>query len=203
MTLSLVTGPQSEPVTTAEAKAWLRVEHAEHDSLIADLVKSARLWCEGVTRRAFVAQTWDLKLDRFPAGNDKISIPRPPLISISSVKYIDTAGTEQTWSSSNYTVDAPAGPEAPRGCVYPVYGKTWPTPRAVPNAVTVRFKAGHYDDTVSPAEGEVPDGAKTAIKLLVRHWYENPSAVEIGTIATRVQLSAEALLAPLKVYEAI
>src|SRR3990172_9406936 len=110
MALALVTAPATEPVTRTEAKVHLRIESAvtADDTLIDRLIIVARQLGEAHTGRAFITQTWDLKLDAFPAG--RIRLPKAPLSSISSVTYLDTNGASQTWDSGDYLVDAPAGP---------------------------------------------------------------------------------------------
>ena len=35
---------------------------------------------------------------------------------------------------------------------------------------------------------------KHAIKLLIRHWYDNPSAVIVGSISKEVEFAADALI---------
>ena len=42
-------------------------------------------------------------MDSWPLGD--IEIPNPPLQSVSSIKYKDSAGTEATWADTNYIVD--------------------------------------------------------------------------------------------------
>ena len=66
--LTLVTAPASEPVSLAEAKAHLRIEAADDDSLIGALITAARQSAEAHMRRALMSQTWRLSLDRFPAA---------------------------------------------------------------------------------------------------------------------------------------
>ena len=66
--LTLVTAPASEPVSLTEAKAHLRLDSADDDSLITALIRSARETAEAHMRRALVSQTWRLSLDRFPAA---------------------------------------------------------------------------------------------------------------------------------------
>ncbi len=64
----LVDGPQLEPVSLAEAKAWLRVDGTEEDSLIQALIVSARLVIEAEIGRVLVAQNWRLVGDAWPSG---------------------------------------------------------------------------------------------------------------------------------------
>ncbi|WP_162783826.1 baseplate multidomain protein megatron [Devosia naphthalenivorans] len=57
MTSYLLAGPAGEPVSLAEAKAFLRVDDGAEDGLIGTLIGAARLHVEGVTGRALLAQS--------------------------------------------------------------------------------------------------------------------------------------------------
>jgi hypothetical protein len=71
----------------------------------------------------------------------------------------------QTWSSSLYTVDAPAGEFAEPGRIYPAYGQVYPVTRAQPAAVTIRFVCGY-----GAAASAVPGPIRSAMKLLIGLW---------------------------------
>src|SRR4051812_14255213 len=118
----LVTAPNTEPVTLAEAKTHLRVTAADDDTYITALIKGARQHCEVVLNRALLQQDWDLFFDCFP---DVIRVPMPPLQSITSVKYIDLSGTLQTLDPTGYAVDKNFEP----GRIKPAYGTSWPSIR--------------------------------------------------------------------------
>lgn len=192
MALTLSVAPAAEPVTTAEAKAHLRVDGADDDSYIAALVAAAREYCEGMQRRAYVTQTWTLTLDGFPAGGRTyIDIPLPPLQSVSSITYLDSTGDSQTWASSNYTVDAKGTP----GRVALAPDAVWPTTQAGRiNAVTITFVAGYG------LAADVPESMKQAIYLLVGDWYGNREAQVVGTVTQRLSFSVGALLGLDRVY---
>lgn len=96
MTSRLITAPAVEPVTVAEARAHLYVGHSDDDAIIGAFIAAAREDCEHRTQRALVTQTWERTLDGFPAA---ISLPMAPLASVTSVKYIDGDGNEQTLCS--------------------------------------------------------------------------------------------------------
>jgi uncharacterized phiE125 gp8 family phage protein len=48
--------------------------------------------------------------------------------------------------------------------------------------------------------GEIPASVKTAMKLLVGHWYENRETVNIGNITSTLEFTVKALLGMNKVY---
>lgn len=177
MSLSLVTGPETEPVTLDEAKDHLRLTTDDENDLIEALIVSAREYAETFTHRAFLTQTWDEKLDAFP---DVLEVPLPPLQITPTapvITYVDTAGATQTLSASLYTIDAPTGPHARPARIVPAYGLTWPSTRDVPNAVTVRFVAGY-----GLAAGSVPALIRLAMKEHIRmNWLRGDGADAILT----------------------
>lgn len=164
--------PAAEPVSTAEAKTHLRIDHTDEDTYIGTLVTTARLSLEAMTRRAFVTQTRVARYDSFPAVFEH---HRSPLQSVSSIAYIDTAGASQTLSASLYSVDTYTEP----GRVIPAYGESWPSTRIVMNAVTETYIAGYG------AAAAVPENVKHCIKRLLSHWYEFREPMIVGTIVSR------------------
>ena len=165
MTLSLITPPAVEPVTLVEAKTHLRVEHALEDDLIGTYVTSARQHVEAETERALLEQTWELALWCFPF-QPCIKLPRPPLLSVVEVRYLDAAGVDQVWPASEYDVEAPAGPHAPHGVLRPK-SDGWPTVTVTARSVRVTFRAGYGADAAS-----VPAPLKAAVLLASEDLYE-------------------------------
>ena len=192
MALELVTAPAAEPILIAVAKAHLRVDVNDDDPLIVGLVAAATIEAENYTRRALITQTWDLKLDRFPAH--EILLPKAPLASVTTVKYTDNDGNQQTWADSNYTVDTPVGPQADVGKIVRAFGVSWPSTRNVINAVEIRFVAG-YGTTGAT---DVPDPILSGMLLLIGHLYENRQAVITGTIATELPMTTRSLWMPFR-----
>lgn len=212
MPLYLVEGSTVPVVSVDDMKAHLHVDHDDDDALIElyTAAATARLdGRDGLLQRALVAQTWDLKLERFPgcmaygasAWNwPWITLPLPPLLSVDFVKYFDADDSEQTWDAGSYHVVGVGGGQPGRiqlrdSQSWPSISTSWPEP------VTVRFTAGHLDPTESPdIVGEVPPAIVQAIKLITGHLYANRESVVVGVTAVEVPQSALWLLEPFKVY---
>lgn len=178
-------GPAAEPMTTAVAKDFLRQDDATDDTLIDTMIEAAREWCESYTRRAFINQTWTQIIDwQFP---NTIILPHAPLSSVTSITYIDTAGTSQTLATSEYTVDTQREP----GRVYEAWTKTWPTTRFLRQAVTVTYVAGY--GTASTA---IPAPIIKAVQQLVLHMYDTREPIVMGTISKELEMALKTLLAP-------
>jgi len=184
MGLSLVTGPSTEPITRDQAKTFLRVDNTTDDTLIDGLIKAARIYCENQTRRAFVSQTWEYTKNGFCGA---IELPIMPVISVTSVSYVDPTGNTQIFTEGT-SPDVPkysVFTDAPRTLIEPKYNVTWPITQDVRNAVTVRFVAGY---------ATVPQDIITAIYLLVAHWYDLREPVIVGTSVIEVPFSVSAIL---------
>lgn len=195
--ISVTVAPASEPVTLTEAKLHLRVETSvtTEDNWITASIQAAREVVETVTNRALISQTVVLKLQRFPSGIP-IWLPRPPLISISSVAYIDANGTSQPWAATTgYDLAQPSGPKATYARIYPAYGTQYPQTRDQMEAVTITYLAGYANAAA------VPQGIKNAMLLLIGHWYANREAVNVGNITTELPLGVASLLGPFMVTQ--
>ena len=137
MGLKISTAVATEPISVAEAKLHLRVDHSTEDTLISALITAAREECEHLLERALAPQTLELSIDEFP--DDGIKLLRPPVSSITSIIYVDGDGDEQTMDALTYYLDNSQEP-----CwVIPVYGGSWPSTRAEANAVRVTYVAGY------------------------------------------------------------
>lgn len=190
MGLTLVTAPASEPLTTAEAKSHLRVDISDDDTLIDAYVKAARQYVEEELGRALITQTWDYTLDEFPSDGSAIQLPKPPLVSVTSVSYVDTSGVTQTLSSSNYIVNT----GTLKGEITLAYGASWPATREQAKAVTARFVAGYG------AASAVPESIRTAVRLALGDFYDLRSASIVGESHV-TNPAVAALLGPYRIVE--
>src|SRR5690606_37419505 len=160
--LTLVTAPSVLPVTEAEVWEHLRVPLVgspaapTDEATILSMIKAVVSELDGRDGwlgRCLVTQTWDMALDCFPACDRPIYLPIPPIQSITSITYVDTAGDEQTLAAGSTTGGWELSHDkawVPR--INLKYGMTWPTTRDQPEAVTVRFVAGYSPSEDSPAD---------------------------------------------------
>lgn len=187
------TEPTVEPITLSDAKLHCRVDGTDDNDLITALVKAARQYAESITNRAFITQTRVLKLDKFPPlAEQVIELPGGKLQSVSSITYVDTDGTTQTWSSSNYTVNTATEP----GRIELAYEQDWPDAREWGMGITITYVCGWAGDGGSPEDltANVPESIKQAIRMMVAHWYEHREAS--GQQMQETPIGARALLAP-------
>lgn len=197
--LSLVTGPALDIVSVAEARKHCRVEVADDDGLISGYILAARRHCELHTGRSLIDQTYDLTIDndwpfatQWQVGVQRIVIPIVPLVSVTSINYLDVDGNSQLLAANQYQVVTRS--EAARGWIEPAYGVTWPSVRCVSEAITVRFVAGYG---TQPGTHPNVDVFRQAMLLLIGNWYENREHVVVGTIATELPMGVANLLQPL------
>jgi len=168
MPTKVTSGPATEPLTATEVKLHLKVDYTTDDDLITDLIQAAREVAEDYLNRKLITQTVQETFDCFPmeaqqAPYAALRLTWAPLISVSAVEYQATAGTYTTLSSSSYTV---ADYQVP-AVIMPAYNVTWPTTIEYPDAVRVTYTAGYAD------ADSVPSAIKSAMLLMIGHWYEN------------------------------
>jgi uncharacterized phiE125 gp8 family phage protein len=186
MGIKQTSAPSAEPVTTAAFKSHARIDIDDDDTLVDNLLLGAREHVEAYTRRQLITATWTWELNGFPPSSyHPIFLPYPPLQSITSIKYYDTAGDQQTWSNTLYTVDTKSEP----GKVYPNYGEIYPSTRLQYNAVEIIFVAGYGD-----AGTDLPESILIAMKMLAAEMYERREQTVVGQPINKVSLAAERLL---------
>jgi uncharacterized phiE125 gp8 family phage protein len=173
--LVVVTQPTFEPVTLSEVKAAARVDHSDLDTWIEVLVTAAREEAEADTGRTLVTTTLKLVLDEFPAW--EIELPRPPLVSVTSITYTDTDGTTQTLvQGTDYEVST-AGV---LGLVRPCYGEDWPSDLLDhEQVVEITYVAGY---TLAQYAERRLQGVKAWMIERVSTQIDNPQSVVQGTI---------------------
>lgn len=176
----LITPPAQLTVTLAAAITAARADGAGVDSEVEQAVRTYTEEAEFETQRAIISQTLRVTMHCFPAV---IQLPRPRLLSVAHVKFIDPAGQQQTLDPQDYTVDTESEP----GRLVPAPGKAWPVTAARINAVEVQYVAGY-----GPTPADVPDSIKGFILRRV--------AEQFGQLPASMAASAPRLLDAERVY---
>jgi uncharacterized phiE125 gp8 family phage protein len=159
MTLSRTTEPAAEPVTLAEAKANLRLDHDGEDELVEGLIRAAREEVETATGLALIEQHWRLCLDRLPRSGE-VLLRRHPVREIVSVTIYDRDGAANIVDPAHYMLFAGGRPAR-------LIFEAVPGSDHARNGIEIDFRAGFGE-----AGTDVPDLIKRAILMLVAHWYE-------------------------------
>lgn len=174
----IVTAPSGDVVTLSDLKSHLKYESSDQDDYIESLRDVAVDAIERDLRCQLLTATWDVYFDQFPFvstftgvdyGSDYgiprglehrtswLSIRKAPVSSITSIVYTDVDGTSRTLSTDIYTLNNKRTPAR----VTLKHLKSWPSTRAIEQAVRVRFVAGYG------TAADVPAAIKHAIKLKV------------------------------------
>ena len=143
--LTIVTAALTEHMTLPFVKNYLRVDNTADDDFIVELIEASRQIIERGTGRQLVTATYDWRLDGF---SDVLMIPKPPLTSVTSVKYLDEDGSEQTLAADQYDVHVDRTP----GEIRLAFDQSWPSLRGGHKDVTVRFVCGYGDLDSVPSD---------------------------------------------------
>jgi len=170
--------PATEPITTAQAKEHLRVDVSDEDDYIDLLITAARRFCEAYTNRVFITQTWRQNENEF---TNPIPLMVNPVISLTSLKYYDTDGTQQTLTDdpTNFQKDFNSDTAA----IYEGTTNAFPAISAtIINPIEIITVCGYG------AASDVPEDIKHAIKIMISYFYENREMINvpIASIATQI-----------------
>jgi len=185
MALVMTAAPAAEPISLAEAKAHLRVDANDDDTLIASLIAAARLLVERTLGLALVTQGWSYYLDAWPQACC-ITLPLAPVQAVSAVTVHDADGGSTVLPADGYAADLLSVPVR--------IVLTDATPPAVTrpfNGFEVAFTAGY-----GAAADDVPQPIRQALLLLVAHWFERREPVALGPGPQEVPAVAAGLLQP-------
>jgi len=172
MPLITITPPDAEPVSVEDVKIAARLDAESFDDQMALLlIPAVRIEAEHRLGRRLITQTVELVLDKFPDG--EIDLLLPSVQSITSVKYLDSAGAEQTVINTDYSLDNAKSPAR----VLLDIDASWPATYAVPNAVRVRYVVGYGDDDAS-----VPANVRLWITAMVVQALDNPSGLNVAAL---------------------
>ena len=196
--LVLKTAPVDEPVSRTDALLYLRqVSGTPDDALVDDLIAMATDQIENITEYQFQDATYIQYFDGWPKyqlinsnTTDRIiCLDKPPLQSVTSIKYIDADGNEQTVASSNYNVRNNKSTES-----IIEWDSDYTLPTLTDNridSVYVEYVCG-WESWQSGVPG-VPTWATQAIKLLVNEIYEHRLFQQEGNITGSLQQNSWAM----------
>jgi len=164
--------PPDELITVAQAAAFMRLDsYASESDVISAITTASRQWCEEYLNRAIGPQTLETIRDGFPIYGKRGVTLRSPLISLTSVKYLDTSNTEQTLTlNTDFFLDDDSDQPAVRPY------STWPVALGISNSVKVRYTAGYNDPSESPNTWPLPKTIRQAMLMLIADMYENREA---------------------------
>ncbi len=159
------TAAPSALVTTADAKAALRVDYSDDDTLIDGYIAAAAEALDGPygkIGKALLTQTRELKREPI-TGRNALYFPAVPLQSVSSMSYFDKDNASQSLTVGDFTIYS----EEDKAWIVPDIGTNWPVMYDRPDALTVTFVAGFG------ASSDVPENIMVAAKQLVAHMHEH------------------------------
>jgi uncharacterized phiE125 gp8 family phage protein len=182
----LLSGPVAEPVTLAEAKQFIRVEHDDDDDVIAALIAGSRIHIEGRTRRALLTQSWRLARDVWPASGRLALLP-VPLVSLDAVRVYRQDGSTLALDVAGFALDKVAAP------AMLAFTQGAPAPERPVGGIEIDITCGYGD------ADDVPEPLRQAVRLLVAHWYENRGIVAAGGEVAVLPATVSELIAPYRV----
>jgi uncharacterized phiE125 gp8 family phage protein len=177
--LDVITAPAALPVTPDELKSWLGITQTvtTHDVEIDACLIAARDWVERAGKLTLIKTVRRMTLDGFPEAtstNERgiIEFKRSPLIAVDSIKYVDSAGVQQTLEASKYQVDARSDP----GRVAPAWGESWPSTRDQLATVELQYQCGF-----GTGRDDIPGTLLSLVRFIASHWFSNRETVSVGT----------------------
>jgi uncharacterized phiE125 gp8 family phage protein len=168
MPTKVITAPTYEPISAADVAEYIRVDDLAEDQLLLDgMITAARQYLEQYLSRPIATQTLEEALTGWA---DPIVLDSS-LQSVTSIKYLDLNGVEQTLASNQYLVDTYSEPAQ----ITPAYNVEFPELYAVPNNVKIRYVAG-YTSGGSPDLNPMPKPLRFAMMLIIGDLYANREA---------------------------
>ena len=168
MPSKLITPPTVEPVTLAEAKAHMRVSHAEEDQLISTLISTARRIVEARSGLVLLQQVWTSYLDDWPEAG-LVELPFAPVMSVNMVAVFGEDDVEASIDPAHYYADTASRP--PRLMLRG--SRVWAKPGRIANGIAITVTAGF-----GSAASSVPEPLRQAVLILVAHWFEHRGAAD-------------------------
>jgi len=165
-------------LTYSDLKTHLRIDHDEDDDYLTLLIAAAYEFVENYTSRVILPISETDELDCFPA---QITLEKVTVNSVTSITYYDTDGNQQTLSSDDYYVNL----RNTWATIELATDAEWPDTNEEPENIVVTYSVGY---------SSIPDSIEHAVKLIAGSLYEQRENHIVGTIISKVPVSAEYLL---------
>lgn len=180
MSISIITAPASEPVSLAEAKLFLRIDHADEDSLIGDLIVAAREAVEAGCGRALIKRRVRESLDiwrRDSVGGALLGLS--PVSSVVVVRLLASSGAQSVIEPDRYRLEGDR--DRPRL----VFEAGLPSILRSAGGIEIEYDAGFADSA-----SQLPAALHVSVLHVVAALYEARAGAE------RIPEAARALIAP-------
>jgi uncharacterized phiE125 gp8 family phage protein len=155
--------------TSAEVKNYLKVDDSTDDTLIAAMTKAARTEVESRQNISTLNKTIVQRLERFPSSykvasdyENVIKCLVYPLVSVTSITYLDENGLSQVLSPSLYEVDTYSG------IIAEAVDQDFPDTYLSLNDVTITYVAGFGSNST-----DCPADIRIAVLKLIAAMYDN------------------------------
>jgi len=153
----VITQPYCLPVTIEEVKRAARTCDTAHDAYLMALAMSSTVYAQRLQNRSLITQTLKQTLD---CWLPELTLLYPRLQSVTSIKYLDTAGDQQTLAADQYTVDTNSEP----GRIFRAPYISWPSLYGSPSQIEITYAAG-YEEVAGELTAGIAAGAVTSITL--------------------------------------
>ena len=182
LTLTVAVPPITDVVSLTEAKEWLRVDGNDQDATISALITAATEWAEGYTRRAFIDRELDVTFAYFPFVGLDFYLPLPNVTALTSLTWVDGAGTDQVYDIADLDVEPTFGLLRVKGDA----AQDWPQDAHSVNAL---YTGGFGVDA-----SDIPENVKTAIKISIAQMFEMRMDQTFGAQASVPQTKSSMML---------
>ncbi len=185
MTLAIpivVTPPATGAVTLDSLKVFMRLTGDDEDTLLQTLLDAATDQVELYLGRSLITRTLRLTLDRFPiarcelwwdgvregaiaaltGSSGPIRLPRPPILSITSLTTYTPDDTASVLDPTAYRLDSASG------AIVLKDGRSWPTGLREQGGIEIDYQAGY-----GPNPANVPAAIRTAIMMQAAQSYDS------------------------------
>ena len=203
--ITITTPASSEPLTSAETRAFLRLEDNVETSLVTSLITTARIMVENLTGLVMINTVVKQSLDGvgeydvpiyegtrvapfLTQYKNFIELEKNPVSNVGSVHFYDDSDNQSTWATSNYYVDTVRRPAK----IYLRDGGSFPTDLRRANGLEVNYTCGFGANAT-----DVPEALRVAMLQLVAHLFEHRGESEDRAVAIPVMV--DKLIQPFKI----